>query len=284
MNSQVIHGDGGDVLPFGEIGADVLNCDLGNLQEAEERKIFDAIGLHLVLRFRDQSISDDEQLKLSELFAPLAPIPRVILGRAPWFAESPMLETISNVTENGQAIGSLGAGELSWHSDVPYIDRPYGICILRAIELPPTGGNTEFVNMYRVREALPEELATTIKPLKLRQSGTLTRGGKKREATAQGETQDIEAAHALIQKHPQSGREFLFLGRRQGSQILGLSESESEDLLDMLWAHLEESNATWEQTWRPEDVVLWDNRYTMHRRQSFDPASRRVLRRTSSVG
>lgn len=272
-------------MPFnGSIGADLAGCDLGALNERQKHQIIEAVDQYLVLRVRRQTIDNRQQLELNSIFGPIAPIPRVILGRQPWSNEIPELETISNVLEDGKPIGSLGAGELSWHSDVPYIDCPYGVCILRAIELPPTGGNTSFINMYWVRDALSDDLLKTIRPLMVKQCGTLTRGGEKRVAPGHGKPLDIAAIHPLIQKHPKSGREYLFLGRRRGSQILELPEPEGEKILNALWEQLDRSRAIWEHIWQPGDVIIWDNRYTMHRRQSFDPVARRVLRRTSSVG
>jgi taurine dioxygenase len=88
------------------------------------------------------------------------------------------------------------------------------------------------------------------------------------------------ARHPLVRRHPETGRECLFLGRRRNSYIVGLALDDSERLLDELWAHATQPQFTFCQQWRVGDVLVWDNRCTLHRRDAFDPAARRLLHRT----
>ena len=103
---------------------------------------------------------------------------------------------------------------------------------------------------------------------------TYNSAGQKRKGSAPG------ARHPLVSTHPETGRQCLFLGRRRNSSIEGLELAESDQLLDALWAHATQPRFTFRQEWRVGDVVIWDNRCTLHRRDAFDPAARRLLHRT----
>ena len=92
------------------------------------------------------------------------------------------------------------------------------------------------------------------------------------------------ARHPLVRTHPETGRKCLFLGRRINAYIVGLPVAESESLLDFLWEHTKQDRFTWKQEWRVGDLVWWDNRCAMHRRDAFDPAARRLMHRTQLKG
>ena len=92
------------------------------------------------------------------------------------------------------------------------------------------------------------------------------------------------ARHPLVIRHPDTGRPALFLGRRRNSSIVGMDLAASDELLDALWAHATKPEFTFQQVWKLHDLVLWDNRCTLHRRDSFDPEARRVMHRTQIKG
>ncbi|MSP68139.1 MAG: TauD/TfdA family dioxygenase, partial [Alphaproteobacteria bacterium] len=97
-------------------------------------------------------------------------------------------------------------------------------------------------------------------------------------------TQTPGARHPMLRTHPATGRTALFLGRRQNSYVLGLPVAESEALLDEVWAHATRDENTWHHSWRPGDLVIWDNRCAMHHRNAFDTATRRFMLRTQVKG
>jgi len=183
-------------------------------------------------------------------------------------------------------IGSLGAGEATWHTDMSYLEQPPKASVLFAIEVPPMGGNTYFCSMYRGYEALPDALERRIVGLVLKHDATYNSGGYVRQGVVP--TDDpVHASgtyHPLVCTHPQSGRRLLYLGRRRNAYIVGLSLTESEALLDELWSYATLEEFAWPIQWRVGDLVLWDNRCTMHRRDSFDPNTRRILHRTQIRG
>jgi taurine dioxygenase len=243
---------------------------------------------HLVLRFRgQQGMSTQQLVDFSKMFGELdrAPTPANATGK-PYLAEFPQVTAISNIIVDGKPIGGLGAYEAEWHTDMSYNELTPSASILYAIEIPPGGGDTWFCSMYDAYDKLPADLKTRIAGLKCvhdasRNSAGMLRKGWK-EVTDPRET--IGAIHPLVRTHPVTKRKALYLGRMLNAYIPGLSLEESESLLDQLWAHAVRPEATWIQQWQVGDVVIWDNRCTMHRRDAFDPNTRRLMHRTQIAG
>jgi taurine dioxygenase len=274
------------VSPTGaSLAADVEDVELGALSDRDFSEIHRAWLDHLVLRFRRQRLQIDDLITFSRRFGELDWAPVQETGRR--FVDGhPEIYVVSNVIENGVPIGSLGAGEAVWHTDMSYLERPPKASMLYAIEIPPSGGDTYFCNMYRAYDSLPGALKERISGLALKHDGTYNSGGYVRQGV--NATDDPVSSpgvyHPLVTTHPESGRRALYLGRRRNAYIRGLAIEESEALLDELWSYATGDEIVWCNQWRTGDVVLWDNRCTMHRRDSFDPDSRRVLYRTQIKG
>ena len=272
-----------EIRKIGEaLGAEVSGVDLSQPIAAETFARIRAAWLeHMVLRFRGQKLTDSQLLAFSRQFGELDPPGPNPLGR-PFLPDHPEMNVISNIKEGGVPIGGLGDGEAIWHADMTYIERPPMAAILYAIEIPPAGGDTYWANMVLAYETLPAELKARIEGREAvhdatyNSAGTLRKGYKQviDPRTAPG------ARHPLVRMHPESGRRCLFLGRRRNSYIVGLELHESERLLDELWRHATQPQFTMRQQWRVGDVMVWDNRCTLHRRDGFDPAARRLLHRT----
>jgi taurine dioxygenase len=198
----------------------------------------------------------------------------------------PEIYVVSNVIENGVAIGSLGAGEAVWHTDMSYLPAPPKASMLYALEIPPEGGDTSFCDMYAAFETLPADLRDRVEGRRVKHDGTYNSGGYVRQGVTP--TVDPRLApgmlHPLVCTHPGSGRRMLYLGRRRMAWIEGLDLAESEALLDAVWAHATQAAFCFTHRWRVGDLVLWDNRCTMHRRDPFDAAARRVMHRTQVAG
>jgi len=286
-----------NVRPTGAaLGADIEGIDLSKDLSPETVDAIKAAWFeHLVLRFRGQSLSDDQLMRFSAHIGELdwAPIAaeRVKVAGEDRYVESARegrryVTIISNVIENGKAIGGLGAYESIWHTDMSYNSEPPSASALYALEIPPSGGDTGFANMYLAYDTLPDDLRRRVEGLVCRHdssrnsAGELRRGFK--EVTDPRETPGAD--HPIVRTHPVTGRKALFLGRRRNAYIQGLALEESERLLDELWAHATRDELTWYQQWRVGDLVMWDNRCTMHRRDAFDPNSRRVMHRTQMKG
>jgi taurine dioxygenase len=275
-----------DVVPTGAaLAADVRGVDVKTLEDAAFARVIDAWHAHSVLLFRDQMLSDHELTAFSRRLGDLDWAPIQETGRR--FVEGlPEIYIVSNVKVNGEPIGSLGDGEAVWHTDMSYLEMPPKASMLYALEIPPTGGNTSFCTMYGIYEALPAKLEARIAALKIKHDGTYNSGGYVRQGVTPTDDPRSSpgAVHPLVCTHPDSGRRMLYLGRRRNAYLVGLELADSEALLDELWSYVDRPEFAWEHVWRVGDLVLWDNRCTMHRRDAFDPNSRRIMHRTQVKG
>ncbi len=267
------------------LAAEFRGVDLRRIDDADFAAIHRAWLDHLVLLFRGQTLNDDDLTAFARRFGELDLAPIQENGRR--FVDGyPEIYVVSNVIENGVAIGSLGSGEAVWHTDMSYLDDPPKASMLYALEVPPTGGNTGFTNMYRAYDELPDPLKRRIAGLRLKHDGTYNSGGYVREGITA--TDDPVASpgtyHPVVCTHPETGRRCLYLGRRRNAYIEGLSLPDSEALLDELWQCATREELSWYNQWRVGDLVLWDNRCTMHRRDPFDAGSRRIMHRTQMKG
>jgi taurine dioxygenase len=268
------------------VGAEIGGVDLARLGDAQFAAVERAWHEHAVLLVRGQSLGDDDLLAFSRRLGPLDPPPNQERGRIspPGF---PDIYVVSNVLDSqGDPIGALGAGEAVWHTDMSYLDTPPDASMLYALEIPPTGGNTWFCGMQAAYDALPPDLKRAIDGKRIKHDGTYNSGGYLRQGVTP--TDDPHKApgawHPAVLKHPANGRPTLYLGRRRNSYIEGLSPAESDSVLEALWAHIAQPHFVYEHVWRLGDLVLWDNRSTMHRRDPFDGAARRVMHRTQIKG
>jgi taurine dioxygenase len=275
-----------EVVPTGAmLGAEVRGADLRSLDDSQFASIMDAFHQHQVILIRGQALEDQDLIAFSRRFGDLDWAPVQENGRR--FVEGlPEIYIVSNVTVNGEAIGSLGAGEAVWHTDMSYLEVPPIASALYALEVPPAGGNTSFCSMYAIYEALSPEMKRRIAGLKIKHDGTYNSGGFLRQGVTPTDDPRTSpgAAHPLVCTHPDTGRQMLYLGRRRNAYLIGLELAESEALLDELWGFVDRPEFKWEHVWKVGDLVMWDNRCTMHRRDPFDDTSRRVMHRTQIKG
>jgi taurine dioxygenase len=267
------------------LGAEIRGVDLRTIDDGEFAAIHRAWLDHSVLLFGGQQLTDDDLIAFSKRLGDLDWAPIQETGRR--FVEGhPEIYVVSNVIENGVPIGSLGAGEATWHTDMSYLEDPPKASMLFALEVPPAGGNTYFTSMYRAYEALPSALKERIEGLRVKHDGTYNSGGYVRQGVTPTDNPATSPGtyHPLVCTHPETKRRLLYLGRRRNAYIAGLSLPDSEALLDEIWAHATREEFSWGHQWRVGDLVLWDNRCTMHRRDPFDPNSRRILHRTQVKG
>jgi taurine dioxygenase len=263
------------------LGAAIDGLDLRALDAAAFAAIHRAWLDHQVLLFRDQALTDADLAAFSRRFGDLDEAPVQETGRR--FVEGhPEIYVVSNVVADGVAIGSLGAGEAVWHTDMSYLPDPPKASALYALEVPAAGGDTHFCSMSAAWDGLPGPLQRRLEGLRVKHDGTYNSGGYTRHGVTP--TDDPRTSpgvlHPLVLIHPETGRRGLYLGRRRNAYIEGMSLEDSGALLDEIWALATHESLTWRHQWRVGDLVLWDNRCTMHRRDAFDPAARRVMHRT----
>jgi taurine dioxygenase len=269
------------------LGAEVRCGDLRQVSAEQFSEIRRAWLDHLLLIFRGQSLSGDELLALGARFGKLDDTPRPQPADQPGQHRQQMaLSIVSNVIENGKPIGALSNVDLVWHTDMSYIEVPPDASILHALEVPAAGGETGFCNMYRALETLPQTLRARLNGVSIKHDATHNSGGFLRKGfePPADVTRSPGPGHPAVRTHPETGCDTLYLGRRPYSHVQGLPVAESEALLDQLWSHAARPEFAWYHQWAVGDVVIWDNRCTMHRRNAFDNAARRIMHRTQIKG
>ena len=275
------------IIPIGEmIAADIQDANLSQpLDDVNIAAITKAWNENLVLRFRNQHLSDADLIRFSSYFGELDPPGPNPYG-VTFLPEFPEINVISNVKDDtGVPIGNLGDGEAVWHADMTYIDNPPEAGILYALEVPVGQGDTYFANMVAAYNDLPSDLRVAIEGKTLIHDAAHNSAGMLRKGYE--EITDIKltpgARHPLAYED-QHGRVSLVLGRRPPADIVGMEESDSDSLLDALWAHATRPKYSWHNEWQKGDLVMWQNRMVMHRRDAFDPSTRRVMHRTQLKG
>jgi taurine dioxygenase len=278
-----------EIKPFAAaLGAEIVCGDVRRLDQQQSRAIKQAWLDHLVLLFRAQTLNDDELVAFAQRFGKLShPVAgHQLHGNVEAFRH-PHVNVVSNVIENGVPIGSLGDGEAYWHTDFSFEEVPYAATMLYSLEIPPDrSGNTGFTNMYLAYETLPRELRERIRGLSTKQDASYNSAGMLRRGYQP--VTDVRVSpgpiHPLVRTHTETGRNCLYLGRRNFAYIVGMEVAESERLLDALWAHTDQPRFQWHHQWQVGDVLVWDNRCTMHHRDAFDPKARRVMHKTMTEG
>ena len=234
---------------------------------------------HLVLLVRGQQLTDPELVAFGRRFGELLFGTRRPAGMKPRDECVPEINVISNVIENGLKIGNLGDGEAIWHTDRSHQIEPLSATILYALEVPPAGGDTSWANLYLAFETLPDDLKRKIAGLTINHDADLDSGGNPRaDFSGKG------ANHPIVRTHPETGHSALYLGRKTNSRINELSAADSAQLLDVLWLHATQPQFKWTHQWKVGDLMIWDNRCTMHHREAFDPATRRIMHRLQVSG
>jgi taurine dioxygenase len=268
------------------LGADIGRVDLSKPLSRSDVSAIEAVWRErIVIVARGQRLSDPELLAFSRQFGELDPPGPNPYGE-PFNKQYPEINVISNVVENGRPIGNLGAGEAVWHADMTYVDVPPKAAILYALEVPAAAGSTYFADMYAAYETLPSVLKQSIEgrvaihDASLNSAGVLRKGYRE----VSDVRQTVGARHPLVRRDSATGRKALFLGRRPNSYIVGMEVAASEALLDALWEHATQPRFTLRHDWRAGDLLMWNNLAVLHRRDPFDPNTRRVMHRTQIRG
>jgi len=244
---------------------------------AELRGLYARFG---VLVFRRQALSEAELAAFCALFGPLE---RTV--RSDWASPAtPEVTVISNLQDAlGRPIGGLGDGELQWHSDQSYMLEPATGAALYALELPPTGGETFWVDLRAAHAALPRPLRTRIggKRAIFDYAKRLAGYGRETDQQISEEARRLTppVTHALVRAHPETGERSLYLDSTTTIGIDYMDTASGLALLDELYASATRDEFSYAHQWQVGDIVLWDNGFTMHRRTPFDPATRRLMKR-----
>ena len=268
------------------VGAEILSINLTKLHATEFKEIRSALDAYGGLLFRNQELSPENLVGFSKMFGDLDHAPQMENGKTA-VEGFPEIYIVSNILDdNDKPIGSLGAGEAVWHTDMSYLPNPPDFSMLYAIEVPAKGGDTSLCGMAAAYDALPKDLRDSIQTKAIKHDGTYNSGGFLRKGLREdNDPMTCEGQpHPIVCAHPRNGRPVLYLGRRKNAYVVGLEREASESLLDSLWEFAALSENFYTHQWRVGDLLLWDNRSTMHRRDPFDSTARRLMQRTQIRG
>ncbi len=267
------------------LGAEVDCGSIANLSDAQVDAIRNGLLGNMLLLFRNQKLSDPEIIQFGKRLGELDIAPYGYTNNQKEREYEEMV-IISNVKEGGLPIGVLGDAEVVWHSDNSYRENPLSFSLLYSVELPDSGGETGFSNMYLAYETLPADIKSKIQNLVIKHDITYNSAGDLRRGFKHS-SDPITAPgpyHPIVRTHPDTGYNALYLGRRPNAYICGLSAEESEELLNFLWGHATQDQFSWQHSWKIGDLLIWDNRCLMHRRNPFNPAARRIMHRLQFAG
>ena len=269
------------------LGGEIVDLDISNkLTQDQINFINQSWDERLVLVFKKQNLDDHKLINFSKYFGELDPPGPNPYGIT-FLPEFPEINVISNVkNEQGTPIGNLGDGEAVWHADMTYLQLPPKAGILYALEVPENQGNTHFANMALAYNELPNKLKEKIDDKILIHDSAHNSAGMLRKGYSEVDnpSETPGARHPMVMTDKNTNKKLLFLGRRPHAYIIGLELEESENLLNEIWEHATQEKFTWTQKWEKGDLLMWKNLNVLHKRDAFDPNTRRVMHRTQIKG
>lgn len=276
MSTSVIHGL--TIRPLSPaIGADILDVNVRNLADEVFPRVLQVWHENLVILFRGQVLTEQEQAKFGEYFGG----GQLSGGHNSGLEIKRGVAFVGNVREGGKSIGILPDGEMQFHSDQCYHEKPSKGTMLYAMEIPSKGGNTLFANTYAAYESLPSDVKKRLEGL---QALNIYDYGLNPTQRGNVSVTAPRFVHPVVRTHPVTKRKALYVNRLMTARIEGIPAEESEKLLEILFAQQERPEFIYEHVWEPGDLVVWDNRCALHARTTFDPSERRLLRRVTLEG
>jgi taurine dioxygenase len=261
------------------LGAEVSGIDLTKLGERDAGDLRRALLENGILLFRAQRLSTKQHIALSRVFGELDTHDNAPQDRHPEFHE--VLLITNKPKPGGEPSDTKNTGRV-WHSDHSFTLQPALGSLLRAVEIPEVGGDTMFTNMYLAYETLSGGMKNMIENL----NGVHSTARKidDAERLADMKRRNPPVAQPLVRVHPETGRKALYVGEKV-KRIVGLSEEESRPLLDYLCRHATKPEFVYRHQWRRDDILMWDNRCTMHiALADFDETQLRHMERTTVLG
>jgi alpha-ketoglutarate-dependent taurine dioxygenase len=259
------------------MGAEIRGVDISNVDDRQFHQIREAFHRHMLLVFPEQRIDEAAQIAFSRRFGELQ-VHVLDQYRHPRFPE---IYVLSNVDKAGRTTGTHpDKGTLVWHSDLSFQRRPALATILYGVEVPRSGGDTLYANMYAAYDNLDEETKKLLEGMRAVHDldASRMRAGEPAMTDKQRATAP-PVEHPVVRTHPGTGRKILYISRHVSHFL------EHQELLEPLMAHATQERFVFRHCWGKHDVVMWDNRCTMHCATPYDAgAERRVIHRTVVIG
>jgi alpha-ketoglutarate-dependent taurine dioxygenase len=267
------------------IGAEIRGVDLSRPLDADTlRQIKDAWHQHAVLVFRDQKLTEDDQRRFAANFGPIAkrvPPPKGS-SKQTMVEWDDMMMITDHVDKDGKPVGSLGHGEMWFHTDKCYHRKPHRATFLYGIEIPSDGGDTRFSSIYAAYENMPADLKRKL------EGKTVMQGYQYGHGHRIDLSLDINTLHHCVQPliltNPGSGRKGLYAASVNTMWIEGMDRDESENLLRQCFDLVEDPKIIYDHKWRVGDLLMWDNLACLHARTDWPQEQTRTLRRCTVEG
>lgn len=279
-----------EVTPIGSgFGADIVGFDFERFDDVQVAELRAAWLDHGVVRFRGYRITDEQQIRLTGLLGDYVKHPRQIKGEEGAHPDHEEILVIGNAKVDGKTAGTMGNSEAQWHTDTWFYERPPAAALLHAIQLPPEGGDTFFADMYGIYDRLPFALRKVLDGRLIQCDIIFDGAGRIRNGQTAPDTADFRQwasmRHPIVRTHGESGRNCLYVGiERESSWIVGLPIDESAAILTEIFDHVRQPQNQLKQVWEDGDMIMWDNRCTMHRRDGWAAEYTRVMHRTTTLG
>ncbi len=268
------------------IGAEIQGMDLTRpIDESSRKEILDAFHRHIVLLFRRQALKAEDQVRFATTFGDLGKRtlgPRLRKSPGDTYNESVML--VTNILENGKppkGAAAFGEGEMWFHHDTCFYEIPNIATILYGIEVSSDGGLTRIANMYEAYNNIPRELRDRLEGRKVHQIYDYQRCRVDPNVDLSGARHHVQP---IFITHPVTGKRALYVNRMMTARIEGLDRAESDAILETLFDISEDERIIYEHEWQAGDLLMWDNRCSMHARTDFPNEQRRLLRRCTVSG
>jgi len=264
-----------EIIPLSPaIGAEVRGVDLSQpISTDTHRELLKAWHKYVLILFRNQNLTDEALLSSSDWIGRLGARSRPTDRRQ---EPDPYIMMVSNIRKNGKPIGSLPDGEMWFHHDMAFVDVPHKATFLYSVEIPKTGGNTKFANMYAAYDLLPEPLKKAIDGKRVMQIFDY-------QETSQPDLSQLgrvkHAWHPAIIRHPETGRKALYINRLMSATFENMPHEKAKALISEVIPYAEDPSIIYEHKWQPGDFLVWDNRCSTHARTDFPETERRLLKR-----
>ena len=261
------------------MGAEITGVDLrGQIQKEVKEKLLKAISDHLVICIKGQKLNPSELTKISRIFG----TPKKYFVKDETVDNIPEVIVVSNRNKKNKPKGYAS----HWHTDDSYRAKPATLTFIYPDILPENGGGTDFINCYSIYNDLPLKLKNKISNLNAIHKWQSRRNvSEVAKLTKEQEQETPPVKHPLIRTHPISKEKSVYINPNRIDHISGLNENESDELLDELYEFSFQSKYQYSHSYQKGDLVIWDNRCTMHKANSdYDTSQLRIMHRVMLEG